>query len=63
MSVTVRDILQLDILSSAEVIAGKKGLDRQVLRVNFTDCPINRIVDSKLVMCGDVFIQLTPTRP
>ena len=57
MSVTVRDILQLDILSSAEVIAGKNGLDRQVLRVNFTDCPINRIADSKLIMCGDVFIR------
>lgn len=31
MSVTVSDVLQLDILNSAKVIAGKNGLDREVL--------------------------------
>lgn len=30
MSVTVSDVLQLDILNSAKVIAGKNGLDREV---------------------------------
>ena len=46
MSVTVSDVLQLDILNSAKVIAGKNGLDREVLRINFTDCPINPLVDA-----------------
>lgn len=48
MSVTVSDVLQLDILNSAKVIAGKNGLDREVLRINFTDCPINPLVDAEL---------------
>ena len=50
MSVTVSDVLQLDILNSAKVIAGKNGLDREVLRINFTDCPINPLVDADLIL-------------
>ena len=56
MSVTVSDVLQLDILNSAKVIAGKNGLDREVLRINFTDCPINPLVDADLILSGDAFI-------
>ncbi len=56
MSVTVSDVLQLDILNSAKVIAGKNGLDREVLRINFTDCPINPLVDADLIISGDAFI-------
>lgn len=57
MSITVNDILQLDILKDASVIAGKKGLKRQVLRVNFTDCPLEGAIDYSLVTKGDLYIR------
>lgn len=56
MSVTVSDVLQLDILNSAKVIAGKNGLDREVLRINFTDCPINPLVDADLILLNYVYM-------
>lgn len=56
MSVTVRDLLRLDLLASAKVIAGADGLDRTVTRVNFTDTPLQEEVDVDLLAKGDVFI-------
>ena len=56
MSVTVRDLLRLDLLSGAKIVAGADGLDRVVSRVNFTDTPINEAVDYELLAEGDVFI-------
>lgn len=57
MSITVNDILQLALLKNASVIAGKKGLSRQVLRVNFTDCPLEGDLDYSLVTKGDLYIR------
>lgn len=58
MSVTVQDILQLDILKDSEIVAGKKGLQREVLRVNFTDCPVSLIEgEYALVSKGDLYIR------
>lgn len=56
MSVTVRDLLKLERLSSAKVITGADGLGRKVSRVNFTDTPVNEEVDFDLLSEGDVFI-------
>ena len=56
MGVTVRDLLRLDLLASAKVIAGAEGLDRTVTRVNFTDTPLQEEVDIDLLGNGDVFI-------
>ena len=56
MSVTVRDLLRLELLSGAKIVAGADGLDRIVSRVNFTDTPINEAVDCELLAEGDVFI-------
>ncbi|SHI33191.1 Sugar diacid utilization regulator [Dethiosulfatibacter aminovorans DSM 17477] len=57
MSITVKDILQLDVLKNAELIAGKNGLNREVLRVNFTDCPLEpEDPGYKLVEKGDLYI-------
>lgn len=56
VSVTVRDLLRLDLLSGARIVAGADGLDRVISRVNFTDTPINEAVDYKLLAEGDVFI-------
>ena len=41
MGITVKDILQLDVLKKAKLVAGKNGLNREILRVNFTDCPLD----------------------
>ena len=57
MSITVKDILQLDVLKNSELIAGKNGLNREVLRVNFTDCPLEpEDPGYKLVEKGDLYI-------
>lgn len=57
MSITVKDILRLDILKTAELAAGKDGLAREVLRVNFTDSPLDPDEPGyHLVARGDLYI-------
>lgn len=57
MSITVKDILQLDVLKNAELVAGKNGLNREILRVNFTDCPLDPYDPGyTLVSKGDLYI-------
>lgn len=57
MSITVKDILQLDVLKNAEILAGKNGLNREILRVNFTDCPLEPDDPGyALVSKGDLYI-------
>ncbi len=57
MSITVKDILQLDVLKKAELVAGKNGLNREILRVNFTDCPLDPDDPGyTLVSKGDLYI-------
>ncbi|MCC5909627.1 MAG: PucR family transcriptional regulator ligand-binding domain-containing protein [Clostridiaceae bacterium] len=57
MSITVKDILQLDVLKNAELVAGENGLNREILRVNFTDCPLDPYDPGyTLVSKGDLYI-------
>ena len=57
MSVKVKDLLELKLFSSAEVVAGKGGLRNEIKRINFSDCPIpDDEIEQKLVMAGDFFI-------
>ena len=57
MSVTVKDVLSLDLFNNAIVVAGKNGLNNEVKRINFTDCPFpDDILDCGLVEKGDLFI-------
>lgn len=57
MGVTVRELLKMDMLQDARLLAGGDGLDREVGRVNFTDCPI-KFDDEEyaLVRKGDLFL-------
>lgn len=58
MSITVRDILELDILKNSEILSGQNGLDREVTRVNFTDCPIQfNDLEYSLALKGDLYIR------
>ena len=57
MSITVKDILSLPLLKNAELAAGESGLSREVLRVNFTDSPLNpENPGYALVSRGDLYI-------
>ena len=57
MSILVRDVLNLELLKDAKLITGKGGLNREVLRVNFTDCPLSTGDPGyALVQKGDLYI-------
>lgn len=56
MSVKVRDILKLELMSSYRIVAGHKGLDKEIKRINFTDCPLNEEYDIRLCMPNDFYI-------
>lgn len=58
MSMTVQDILELNLLKDAEILSGKNGLSREVARVNFTDCPIQfNELEYSLALKGDLYIR------
>jgi hypothetical protein len=57
MAVTISDMLTLDLLKSANVVAGKDGIQNEIHRVNFSDCPIaSDEIETLLVSKGDIFI-------
>jgi uncharacterized protein YqgV (UPF0045/DUF77 family) len=57
MAVTVKDILCIDLFKDSKVIAGNSGLNNNVKRINFTDCPFpENILEHGLVDKGDLFI-------
>lgn len=57
MGITVNDILKLEILKNAELACGASGLNREVMRVNFTDSPLDpEDPGYALVSQGDLYI-------
>lgn len=60
MSVTIQNLLSVDLFKEAEVVAGKGGLNNEIGRINFADCPMpDNIRDetlSGLIKKGDLFI-------
>ena len=57
MGITVNDILKLEILKNAELACGAAGLNREVMRVNFTDSPLDpEDPGYALVSQGDLYI-------
>lgn len=57
MPVKVRDVLNLKLMSSYRIVAGHKGLDKEIRRINFFDCQLHDDeIDNKLVMPNDFFI-------
>ncbi|HWQ79221.1 MAG TPA: PucR family transcriptional regulator ligand-binding domain-containing protein [Anaerovoracaceae bacterium] len=56
MPVKVRDILKLELMSSYRIVAGSKGLDKEIGRINFTDCPLDEEYDVNLCMANDFYI-------
>lgn len=58
MSITVKDILSQEKLSSAKVLAGKKGLDKEVYRVATIEKPYLDHVEysDEVALAGDIYI-------
>ncbi|MDD4615410.1 MAG: PucR family transcriptional regulator [Caldisericia bacterium] len=60
MSVTIQNLLLIDLFKDAEIVAGKSGLNNEIGRINFADCPMpENIRDealSGLIKKGDLFI-------
>ena len=56
MTVTISDLLQLSLFSEAKILTGKNGLNREIKRINFNDCPLDDENGQELTMQGDFFI-------
>jgi hypothetical protein len=57
MTVTISDLLQLSLFSEAKILTGKNGLNREIKRINFNDCPLDDEENGQeLTMQGDFFI-------
>lgn len=56
MSIKISDLLSLDLLKNAKIIAGKNGLNNEIKRVTFNDCPLDLDVNSKIIRSGDLYI-------
>ena len=39
MTIPLRDVLQIDLLKGAEILAGENGLDNSILSVNVMEVP------------------------
>lgn len=57
MAVTIRNLLSNALFKDSVIVAGKKGLENEIGRINFIDCPFPEdIKDSGLINKGDLFI-------
>ena len=57
MSITVGQALQLHVMKSAKVVAGKSGLERIISRISFIDSPISPdVIDKNIILQGDFFV-------
>lgn len=57
MSVKVKDLFELKLFESARVVAGKNGLENEIKRINFSDCPVlDDTLDMELIMAGDFYV-------
>lgn len=56
MAIKISDLLSLDLLKNAKIIAGKNGLNNEIKRVTFNDCPLDLDVSSNIIRSGDLYI-------
>lgn len=57
MSVTIQQLLELDVFKEARLVSGKNGLSKSIKRVSFFDCPPPQKDDEKeLIKEGDFYI-------
>ena len=56
MSVTVKDVLKLELFKNSKILAGNNGLNRIVNRASVFDCPIEENRDRIVLKEGDFFL-------
>lgn len=57
MSVTIQQLLELDVFKEARLVSGENGLSKSIKRVSFFDCPPPQKDDEKeLIKEGDFYI-------
>ncbi|SDK91671.1 PucR family transcriptional regulator [Natronincola ferrireducens] len=57
MPVKVRNVLDLDIFQEVNIIAGEQGLNKEIHRVSFVDCPISSdVIDKGIMRKGDFYL-------
>lgn len=57
MSVRIHNLLSLELFKGADIVAGVHGLENEIKRINFTDCPMPEdIMNIGLIERGDLFI-------
>jgi len=57
MAVTIQNLLSIDLFKDAEIAAGNNGLNNEIERINFIDCPFpDDVRNSGLIKKGDLFI-------
>lgn len=57
MAVKIYNVLSNELFKDANIIAGNNGLENEIKRINFTDCPMPEdAINSKLIEKGDLFI-------
>lgn len=57
MSITIHNILKLEVFKNSIILAGKGGLDRTVIRISVFDCPLDNDIESdRILQYGDFFI-------
>ncbi len=57
MAISLSEVLELDIFDNTELLTGQTGLNREVSRINFMDCPvIHDEIESSLTEAGDLYL-------
>lgn len=57
MSVKVKDLFELKLFESARLVAGESGLEKEIKRLNFSDCPVlDDTMELELIMAGDFYV-------
>lgn len=57
MSVTIKQLIELDVFQNSRLVCGKNGLNNAIRRVSFFDCPVPEIAsENKIIQIGDFYI-------
>ncbi len=57
MAVKIKNLLSIELFKDATIVAGNNGIDNEIKRVNFSDCPLqDDVSESDLIEKGDLFI-------
>lgn len=57
MYITIKELLESNVMKNSKVLSGASGLNRQIKRISVHDCPVQAdILDRKILKTGDFII-------